>query len=86
LPSWASAAELAGNVGPIGTARERAADILAQAPDVSSESIAKEVGVDRTSLSRWKKDPRFQKKVSQLREFLKQKLASKHERDKDGNS
>ena len=51
-------------------ARERAAFILAQVPNLSSEIIAKKVGVDRTSLSRWRKEKRFQERVSQVREFL----------------
>ncbi|MET4033027.1 MULTISPECIES: CII family transcriptional regulator [unclassified Bradyrhizobium] len=53
------------------TSRERAAYILAQAPHVSSEEAAKAVGVNRTSISRWKKDPRFQERVLQVREVLK---------------
>ena len=53
------------------TSREKAAYIVAQAPRVSSEEIAKSVGVNRTSISRWKKDPRFQERVLQVREVLK---------------
>lgn len=52
------------------TSREKAAYILAQAPHMSSEVVAKAVGVDRTSLSRWKKEPRFQERVLQVREVL----------------
>jgi hypothetical protein len=52
-------------------ARERAVYIVAQMPKLSSEIIAKQVGVDRTSLSRWKNEKRFQERVSQIREWLK---------------
>lgn len=55
------------------TSREKAAYILAQAPHVSSEDIAKAVKVNRTSVSRWKKDPRFQERVLQVRKVMNSK-------------
>jgi hypothetical protein len=50
--------------------KEQAAYILAQAPDLGSELIAGLVNVDRTSIDRWKKDQKFQARVSALREFM----------------
>lgn len=51
--------------------REKAAYILAQAPDLSSSSIAGLVDVNRTTVSRWTKEPKFQARVSQLRDWMK---------------
>jgi len=47
-------------------ARYRAAWIVAEDPDVDSERIAQKLGVDRSSISRWRKDPEFQRSVSNL--------------------
>lgn len=51
--------------------RQKAAYILAQAPDLSSSSIAELVDVNRTTVSRWTKEPKFQARVSQLRDWMK---------------
>lgn len=48
-------------------ARYRAACILAQAPELNSEEIARELGVNRSSVSRWRADPKFQEWVSHIR-------------------
>jgi hypothetical protein len=51
--------------------KEKAAYILAQAPDLSLSFIAGLVDVDRTTVSRWTKEQKFQVRVSQLREWMK---------------
>jgi len=47
-----------------------AAWILAQAPHMSSEEIARELKVDRSSVSRWRRDPSFEESVSHVRSFI----------------
>lgn len=51
--------------------KEKAAYILAQAPELSVGFIASMVDVDRTTVSRWTKEDKFKARVSRLREFMK---------------
>jgi hypothetical protein len=44
--------------------------IVAQAPQLDSEEIARELGVDRSSVSRWRTDPIFQQRVSNVRKYI----------------
>ncbi|MDA9496227.1 hypothetical protein [Bradyrhizobium sp. CCBAU 11357] len=53
------------------TSKERAAYILAQAPELNVGCIAGLVDVDRTTVCRWTKEEKFNDRVSQLREFMK---------------
>jgi hypothetical protein len=48
-------------------ARYQAAFILAEAPDLDDQTIADELGVDRTSVLRWRKERDFQQRVSNIR-------------------
>lgn len=48
-------------------ARYRAAHIIAQAPHLESRTIAEELGVDPSSLSRWRRETKFQEMVSRIR-------------------
>lgn len=52
-------------------AKEKAAYILAQSPELSLSTIADVVDVDRTTVSRWTKEEKFMARVSQLCEFMK---------------
>jgi hypothetical protein len=51
-------------------ARTRAVWIVAQAPDMDSEEIARELGVDRSSVSRWRRDRSFEERVSNMRKHI----------------
>jgi hypothetical protein len=51
-------------------AKQRAAYIVAQAPNLSAELIAELVEVDRRSIDRWKKDEAFEAQVTELRELI----------------
>lgn len=51
-------------------ARTGAVWIVAQAPERDSEEIARELGVDRSSVSRWRADPDFQRRVSNTRKYI----------------
>lgn len=51
--------------------KEKAAYMLAQAPQLSLAMIASVVDADRTTVSRWTKEHKFKARVSQLREFMK---------------
>jgi hypothetical protein len=51
-------------------ARSGAVWIVAQAPQLDSEEIARELGVDRSSVSRWRTDPIFQQRVSNVRKHI----------------
>lgn len=52
-------------------AKEKAAYILAQSPELGLSTIASVVDVDRTTVSRWTKEEKFIARVSQLREFMR---------------
>lgn len=69
-----------------GTKRDRAAILLAE-DALSDEVIAEQVGIGRTTLSRWKLDPDFTALVGDYRgriiaQSLKLPIAKKHERIK----
>lgn len=53
------------------TSQQKAAYIMAQAPDLSLSSIASLAGVDRKTVSRWTREPEFKARVAQLCEFIK---------------
>lgn len=52
------------------SARSRAKWIVAQAQHLDSEQIARELGVDRSSVSRWRRDPSFKEEVSNIQRYI----------------
>ena len=51
-------------------ARSRAAWVIAQTPDLDSQTIAQELDVDRSSVSRWRREKHFQKLVSNISKYV----------------
>lgn len=51
-------------------AKQRAAYIVAQAPNLKADRIAELLEVDRRSIDRWKKDEEFEARVAELRELI----------------
>jgi hypothetical protein len=54
-------------------AQEKAAQILAHNPNARVVELAEEVGVDKSSVSRWRNQPSFQAKVQRARAALERK-------------
>lgn len=52
------------------SARLAAVWIIAQAPQVDSQTVARELGVNRSSVSRWRSDPSFQKEVRNMEDYV----------------
>jgi hypothetical protein len=52
-------------------AREQAISIIAQRPDVGGRELAKEVKVNVSTVSRWRKDPDFNERVKRKTEWNK---------------
>lgn len=52
------------------SARSAATWILAQAPQLNSQAIALELGVNRSSVSRWRSDPTFQQEVKNIENYI----------------
>jgi hypothetical protein len=51
-------------------ARYDATWVIAQVENISTRELAKMIGVNATSVSRWRKDPKFQKEVEEHRRFI----------------
>jgi len=51
--------------------QEKAASIIAQAPNVGTRELARALKVNASTISRWRRDPEFKKLVEQMAEVFK---------------